>query len=228
MTLGYRDGYRHDARDEKGAVLSAADVGSTARAPVEGVLDLAEARTLFDAGRLAGKLDAEEIALALDELDLDAAQLDEFYSALEDAQVEVVAVDRATEESEKEWEVEAEISTDTLQLFLKDIGKVPLLTAAQEVELAKRIEAGLYAQHLLATKKPLGESVGASSFWQVICAAQALRTRQLPPMPHTGESQDSLQASRAIVYVCGLNQQVTGLSLILPSSAFVPAAKRPL
>ena len=39
---------------EKGAVLSAADVGSTARAPVEGVLDLAEARTLFDAGRLAG------------------------------------------------------------------------------------------------------------------------------------------------------------------------------
>jgi RNA polymerase primary sigma factor len=35
-----------------------------------------------------------------------------------------------------------EISTDSLQLFLKDIGKVDLLTAAQEVELAKRIERG--------------------------------------------------------------------------------------
>jgi RNA polymerase primary sigma factor len=35
-----------------------------------------------------------------------------------------------------------EVSTDSLQLFLKDIGKVPLLTAAQEVELAKRIERG--------------------------------------------------------------------------------------
>ncbi len=35
-----------------------------------------------------------------------------------------------------------EITTDSLQLFLKDIGKVPLLTAAQEVELAKRIERG--------------------------------------------------------------------------------------
>jgi RNA polymerase primary sigma factor len=35
-----------------------------------------------------------------------------------------------------------EISTDSLQLFLKDIGKVELLTAAQEVELAKRIERG--------------------------------------------------------------------------------------
>src|SRR5207249_10083908 len=35
-----------------------------------------------------------------------------------------------------------EMSTDGLQLFLKDIGKVGLLTAAREVELAKRIEAG--------------------------------------------------------------------------------------
>jgi RNA polymerase primary sigma factor len=38
--------------------------------------------------------------------------------------------------------VAQEISTDSLQLFLKDIGKVPLLTAAQEVELSKRIERG--------------------------------------------------------------------------------------
>ena len=35
-----------------------------------------------------------------------------------------------------------EVTTDSLQLFLKDIGKVELLTAAQEVELAKRIERG--------------------------------------------------------------------------------------
>jgi RNA polymerase primary sigma factor len=38
--------------------------------------------------------------------------------------------------------VELEITTDSLQLFLKDIGRVDLLTAAQEVELAKRIERG--------------------------------------------------------------------------------------
>ena len=37
---------------------------------------------------------------------------------------------------------EVEVTTDSLQLFLKDIGKVELLTAAQEVELAKRIERG--------------------------------------------------------------------------------------
>ena len=114
---------------------------STAPAPA-GVLDLLEVRTLFEAGKTAGKLEAEEIALALDELDLDPAQLDEFYTALEEAQVDVVGSEQSEAEAEKEWASEAEISTDTLQLFLKDIGKVPLLTAAQEVELAKRIELG--------------------------------------------------------------------------------------
>jgi RNA polymerase primary sigma factor len=43
---------------------------------------------------------------------------------------------------EEEEAIAIEISTDSLQLFLKDIGKVSLLTAAQEVELAKRIERG--------------------------------------------------------------------------------------
>ena len=99
-------------------------------------------RTLFEAGKGAGKLEAEEIALALDELDLDPAQLDEFYTALEEAQVDIVGNEQSEAEAEKEWASEAEISTDTLQLFLKDIGKVPLLTAAQEVELSKRIELG--------------------------------------------------------------------------------------
>jgi len=109
------------------------------------VLDLLEVRTLFESGKGAGKLDAEEIALALDELDLEPAQMDEFYTALEEAQVDVVSADQAEAEAEREWASEADISTDTLQLFLKDIGKVPLLTAAQEVELAKRIELGEHA-----------------------------------------------------------------------------------
>jgi len=43
---------------------------------------------------------------------------------------------------DEEEPAELEITTDSLQLFLKDIGRVDLLTAAQEVELAKRIERG--------------------------------------------------------------------------------------
>jgi RNA polymerase primary sigma factor len=51
--------------------------------------------------------------------------------------LDALAVEDADEEPE-----EFEVSTDSLQLFLKDVGKVDLLTAAQEVELAKRIERG--------------------------------------------------------------------------------------
>jgi RNA polymerase primary sigma factor len=116
--------------------------GSTSTVEHQGfdVLASSEARALLESGKLNGKLIAEDIATALDELDLDAAQLDEFYGALEELKIEVV--DR---EPEVDLDEGREVSTDTLQLFLKDIGKVPLLTAAQEVELAKRIERGEHA-----------------------------------------------------------------------------------
>ena len=53
------------------------------------------------------------------------------------------AAHRGRGPAEEEAEVDArEVSTEALQLFLKDIGKVDLLTAAQEIELAKRIERG--------------------------------------------------------------------------------------
>jgi RNA polymerase primary sigma factor len=106
------------------------------------LLDTVEARTLLEAGTLAGTLNVDEIAGALDELELEAGVIDDFYTALDELQIDVVG--RAVAEDEEE-EAEAEVrevSTDALQLFLKDIGRVDLLTAAQEVELAKRIERG--------------------------------------------------------------------------------------
>ncbi len=109
----------------------------------KGVVDLLEtddAKALLETGRENGHLSADEIAVALDELDLEPAQMDDFYHALEELQIEIVAPE--AEEEEQPPEQAREVSTDALQLFLKDIGKVDLLTAAQEVELAKRIERG--------------------------------------------------------------------------------------
>jgi RNA polymerase primary sigma factor len=109
----------------------------------KGVVDLLQsedAKALLEAGREAGQLTADEIAVALDELDLEPAQIDDFYHALEELQIEVVTGEE--EEEEQPVEEAREVSTDALQLFLKDIGKVDLLTAAQEVEIAKRIERG--------------------------------------------------------------------------------------
>ena len=131
-----------------GTVLAAGRHRAPAAPTPESVLESDEARALLETGRSSGSFDADALALALDELDLDAGQLDAFYSAVDEEQIEIVGAE-VPEVAEaapgREWDAEPEISTDTLQLFLKDIGRVPLLTAAQEVELAKRIERGDHA-----------------------------------------------------------------------------------
>jgi RNA polymerase primary sigma factor len=109
------------------------------------LLETEEARSLFEAAQAAGRVSAEEIALALDELDLEPTQLEDVYRALEELHVEIVEAPAAPAAKEDAGRLDAhtrEVSTDALQLFLKDIGKVELLTAAEEVELAKRIERG--------------------------------------------------------------------------------------
>jgi len=108
------------------------------------VLETEQARVLLESAQAAGSVSADEISVALDELDLEPAQIEDVYRALEELQVEVLGAPErvaAKEETPVADEVR-EVSTDALQLFLKDIGKVDLLTAAEEVELAKRIERG--------------------------------------------------------------------------------------
>ncbi|MGH3103275.1 MAG: sigma-70 family RNA polymerase sigma factor [Gaiellaceae bacterium] len=106
------------------------------------LLETDEARGLLESGQHAGALNTDEIAGALDDLDLDASLIDDFYAALDELNIEVVGRESAAEDDDLDAKSTREVSTDALQLFLKDIGKVELLTAAQEVELAKRIERG--------------------------------------------------------------------------------------
>jgi RNA polymerase primary sigma factor len=107
------------------------------------LLETEEAKGLLDSAQQAGgSITIEEIVAALDEVELDAAVIEEFYLALEELGIEIAGRPALPEEEEEERRGAREVSTDALQLFLKDIGKVELLTAAQEVELAKRIERG--------------------------------------------------------------------------------------
>ena len=77
--------------------------------------------------------DEVEVPSELEEEDEESTPLD----AAADAEADYFA-----SRVEEEEPVDTEFSADSLQLFLKDVGKVDLLTAAQEVELAKRIERG--------------------------------------------------------------------------------------
>jgi RNA polymerase primary sigma factor len=124
-------------RENEGSRMVRGEAASRESTP-DGVFE-----TLIASAQESGRLVAEDVTVALEELELDAGQMDDFYSRLDELQIEVV--DAAPEKDEVEAEAVAdarEVSTESLQLFLKDIGKVDLLTAAQEIELAKRIERG--------------------------------------------------------------------------------------
>jgi RNA polymerase primary sigma factor len=97
-----------------------------------------------------GRVDAAELeALAL-ELDLDEPALDEVRAALTDRAIAIDALDGEDDEAdtaaaaeEAAWTADtSQVLTDSLQLFLQDVGKHKLLTAAEEVALAKRVERG--------------------------------------------------------------------------------------
>src|SRR6266545_1929021 len=92
-----------------------------------------EIQHLFERGEAAGFLDATELTEALDALEVEPADVEAFYRELEERNIEVVEAPK---------EPAREPTADALQLFLREIGRHPLLTAADEVELSKRIERG--------------------------------------------------------------------------------------
>src|SRR5215468_3679796 len=97
----------------------------------------------------------EEIAEIVGMDGLDAAAAEAEAAALSDAE----ALNEAAAPMAAEVDLDDQTSTmgDSVHTYLKSIGRTSLLTAEQEVNLAKRIEAGLYAEHKLETEPDLDE-----------------------------------------------------------------------
>ncbi|MEA2299272.1 MAG: polymerase primary sigma factor [Solirubrobacteraceae bacterium] len=116
------------------------------------VEQLEEVRALIAQGRRFGGLTAAEIERAIGDLGLDERELEELGRCFAKCQITVteepeagprpVAPDRRSPAPVPVAGEVAETSSDSLQLFLRDLGKVRLLTAQEEVDLAKRIERG--------------------------------------------------------------------------------------
>src|SRR5437764_1018285 len=119
--------------------------------------ELEEIKGLMNRGQALGVLTYSEVAGAVAELDLDEADVEELHGFIERAEIELVEevdpaqaaadVERAPDKRGRRkpkttLDLKPDMTTDSLQLFLKDIGKVRLLTAQEEVDLAKRIERG--------------------------------------------------------------------------------------
>jgi RNA polymerase primary sigma factor len=102
-----------------------------------------ELRQLLDAAEERGTVLQSELNEVVTQLMLDVLELDAVYRELEARGIEIVAEDPEPEpEPAPPLQISWETTTDALQLFLRETGRHPLLTAAQEVELAKKIEAG--------------------------------------------------------------------------------------
>jgi len=115
-----------------------------------------EVKGLIARGRQVGLLTYAEIVEATAELDLDDTHLEALHAILERCEIELVqeidptttislSVERAPDKRVRRTtslDLQPDMTTDALRLFFKDIGKVALLTRAEEVSLAKQIEGG--------------------------------------------------------------------------------------
>ena len=114
-----------------------------------------ELRELISHGRERGYLTFEQISATLDEVELTKEQVQGLHAHLTEHGVDVVAENGVSAYKESkgeagvsgkpakaELDLTVEPSLDSLRLYLRSIGRVELLTASQEIELAKRIEKG--------------------------------------------------------------------------------------
>ena len=100
-------------------------------------------RELSERGVEQGFLTNDQIVSALEEFELKREQLEEFLRGLGERGIDVVdAADAPQEDATRAIDLTVDPSLDSLRLYLREIGRVPLLTAEQEVSLAKRIERG--------------------------------------------------------------------------------------
>ncbi len=105
-------------------------------------------RNLADTGKAKGILTYKEIMNAFEKIEISPEHIEKVYDTLEQMGIEVVPeIDEEIEEVDVEENPELSIPEgitvdDPVRMYLKEIGKVPLLTAEEEVELARRMESG--------------------------------------------------------------------------------------
>jgi RNA polymerase primary sigma factor len=106
--------------------------------------ELSELQRLIEAGLERGSLNTGEIVEVLAELEIEVDQIEELYRELEAQGIEIIETPAVVEEkvAAAPQRLVIEGTTDSLQLFLQEVGRYPLLTKVEEIQLAKRVEAG--------------------------------------------------------------------------------------
>lgn len=134
---------------------------------------------LLDLGKEKGYLTMDDLNDALSSDLVSEEQLEDAMSMFDDADIDIVARPAAAEgfepeapfaenvQTEEAEEATLNRSTDPVRMYLREMGNVSLLTREGEVEIAKRIEAGLLTARDILLKQPLSLDYVASLFDKV-------------------------------------------------------------
>ena len=110
---------------------------------IEAILQFEEVQGLLEGAQGSGAVDSAELNAVVEALELDSVETDALLSELEQRGIELVERLEVKEKPpQPAGRAYTEVTTDALELFLREAGRRPLLNAAQEIELAKLIERG--------------------------------------------------------------------------------------
>jgi len=111
--------------------------------------NLKEVQKLIKSGKKEGELTYEEIMDSLEDIELDSEDIAEIYDVFDELDIDIIDNEKEDDDDDEEDDSELDLSIpqgvgidDPVRMYLKEIGKVDLLTAEEEVSLAKRMEQG--------------------------------------------------------------------------------------